>query len=478
MGISKEKLIKEYLKAIKEENAALFIGAGLSVPAGFVNWSNLLKDVAEELGLEINEEKHDLISLIQFYMNKKRNRNAVNQLLVDKYGNRAVPVSTNHKILARLPIKYYWTTNYDNLIERALDEAGKTPDVKKSVKNLSTVTRKRDAIIYKMHGDIETPHEAVLTKDDYELYSKKNELFSIALRGDLVSKTFLFLGFSFEDPNLNYILSRMRLLLEDNVKEHYCIFRKVKIHDYENNASFTRAEVKQELRVEDLKRYGIETLLVDEYTDITDILSEIDNKYRLSNIFISGSAEVYGDWNEDRALSFVRQLANNIVSNDYKIISGFGKGIGFEVVNGVLDYVYNTKFRHLDQSVSLRPFPYRIADPKERKAKWTKYREDMLSVTGISLFMFGNKSVDGKIILADGMREEFEISKRNGIKLIPIGNTGFMANELWNEVFAEFEDLFPNKAALKNDFELLNANIEDTQKLINTIIKIINILNT
>lgn len=476
--MTKEKLIKEYLKAIKEENAGLFIGAGLSVPAGFVNWSNLLNDIADELGLDISEEKHDLISLVQFYMNKKRNRNAVNQLLLDKYGNKTVPPTQNHKILARLPIKYYWTTNYDNLIERAFDEVGKTPDVKKSINNLSTVTRKRDAIIYKMHGDIDTPHEAVLTKDDYEIYSKKNELFSIALRGDLVSKTFLFLGFSFEDPNLNYILSRMRLLLEDNVKEHYCIFRKVKRNDFNSDDSFARAEVKQELRVEDLKRYGIETLLVDEYTDITDILAEIENKYRLSNIFISGSAEVYGDWDENNALSFVRQLAYKIVSNDYKIISGFGKGIGFEVVNGVLDYVYTTKFRHLDQSVSLRPFPYRIADPDERKAKWTKYREDMLSVTGISLFMFGNKRVDGKIVQADGMREEYEISKKNGIKLIPIGNTGYMANELWNEVFANFQTFFKNKEDLKNDFEILNASNVNSQNLINTIIKIINILNT
>jgi hypothetical protein len=48
-----------------------------------------------------------------------------------------------------------------------------------------------------MHGDIDRPDEAVVTKDDYEKYSRDREPFITALAGDLVKKTFLFLGFSF-----------------------------------------------------------------------------------------------------------------------------------------------------------------------------------------------------------------------------------------------------------------------------------------
>ena len=50
-----------------------------------------------------------------------------------------------------------------------------------------------------MHGDVERPTDAVLTKDDYERYDMKRPLFRTALQGDLISKTFLFVGFSFED---------------------------------------------------------------------------------------------------------------------------------------------------------------------------------------------------------------------------------------------------------------------------------------
>ena len=57
--------------------------------------------------------------------------------------------------------------------------------------------------------------------------NEKRQLFTTALQGDLVSKTFLFIGFSFEDPNLKYILSRIRNLLDANRRTHYCLLEKI-----------------------------------------------------------------------------------------------------------------------------------------------------------------------------------------------------------------------------------------------------------
>ena len=53
------------------------------------------------------------------------------------------------------------------------------------------------------------------------------EPFVSALRGDLIEKTFLFLGFSFTDPNIDYILSRVRVQYERDQRHHYCIQKKV-----------------------------------------------------------------------------------------------------------------------------------------------------------------------------------------------------------------------------------------------------------
>jgi len=95
----------------------------------------------------------------------------------------------------------------NRLIERAFEERHKRLDAKYRVPQLVTALPGRDVVLYRMHGDAEHPDEAVLTKQDYELYEKNRRLFSETLQGDLVSKTFLFLGFSFEDPNIDHILS-------------------------------------------------------------------------------------------------------------------------------------------------------------------------------------------------------------------------------------------------------------------------------
>lgn len=219
------RFIDIYTKAVKENNAAVFAGAGLSIPAGFVNWKNLLRDIAEELKLDIDKE-HDLIAIAQYHYNEKgNNRHRLSQLLINEF-TQGTSVTPNHRILAALPIQTYWTTNYDKLIEKAIEEEGKTPDTKITQENLSTNISKRDAIVYKMHGDVSLPDQAILTKDDYEGYNEKRPLFTTALQGDLVAKTFLFIGFSFDDPNLEYILSRIRILLGQNQRDHYCFFDK------------------------------------------------------------------------------------------------------------------------------------------------------------------------------------------------------------------------------------------------------------
>ena len=256
MPIKKELFIEDILKELEEENIAVFAGAGLSMPAGYVSWSELLKPIAEELELDIEQEKHDLVSLAQYHVNVNcGNRSQLNKRLLEEFTQNA-KATENHKILSRLPINTYWTTNYDNLIEKSLEEQNKKSDVKFTKQHMSLTIPKRDAIVYKMHGDVNHPNEAILTKDDYESYHVKMDLYLSALKGDLLTKTFLFIGFSFTDPNLDYILSRVRLAGAEQ-RRHYCFLKKVSLESNEAQADFEYRKRKQELFIGDLKRFNI-----------------------------------------------------------------------------------------------------------------------------------------------------------------------------------------------------------------------------
>lgn len=446
-----DTFINKFVKELEEENAAIFAGAGLSVSAGFVSWKTLLKPIAHELGLDIDAET-DLVSIAQYHFNEKQNRSGLNQELIEQF-SRGHKASENHHILARLPIKTYWTTNYDKLIEDTLTATGKIPDVKYTLDQLKLTKPKRDAVVYKMHGDIDHPDDAVLMKDDYERYGTTREPFVTALSGDLVSKTFLFLGFSFTDPNLDYILSRVRLSLHGRTRQHYCILKRVLREEYDDGAAYDYAKLKLNLQINDLKRFGVQTLLIDAYSDLTAILRHIEDRFRQRTIFISGAAHEYGGFSPASAEEFIRDLSRQIIMKEYKIVSGFGLGVGSHVITGVLHHIYENNRQKLHDQLLLRPFP----QGEKGAATWKAYREDMISYAGVAIFLFGNKMEGGKLVLSNGMRSEFEIAKTQGLKLVPIGATGYMAQELWTEMNGNLEAYYPGASdALKTTFAELN----------------------
>lgn len=469
MAVSKEALIRKFTQAIREGNAGIFAGAGLSRASGYVDWKNFLRPLAKEVKLDIEKEK-DFLSVAQYCRNESGTRGSINQEILNAF-NAKVCENENIEIIARLPISTYWTTNYDKLIEKELERKYRKADVKIDSDQLSNILIDRDAVVYKMHGDVDHPASAVLTKDDYVLYDKKRSLFRTILKGDLISKRFLFIGFSFEDPNLDYILSQIHAFLDENVAEHYCFFRRVQRTDYSKDEDYGYEKAKQDLRARDLARYGIQTVFVDDYSEITEILRDIEFAVKRNNVFISGSAEDYASWGRDKAEGLARKISEFLVKDDFKITSGFGIGIGSSVINGALVEIYRSKYRHIDEYLRLCPFPQGIKDVAERKNVFTQYRKDMISDTGVAIFLFGNKkdpTDSSRIIEAPGCWEEFLIARNNKNVIIPIGSTGFMAKRILDEVKANMDDY----KYLEKYINVLETEV-DVDKLAKTVTAIV-----
>lgn len=470
MEVTKEKLIKQYTQSIREGNAAIFAGAGLSRGSGCADWKTFLRPLAMDLGLDIEKET-DFLSIAQYYRNEFGNRAGINREILNVFNSESGE-NENVRIITQLPISTYWTTNYDKLIENGLEKANRKADVKINSDQLSYAAFDRDAIVYKMHGDADHPANAVLTKDDYVLYSKKRPFFKEILKGDLISKKFLFIGFSFQDPNLDYILSQVHALLDENVAEHYCFFRRVQRSDFIRSEDYCYEMAKQELRIRDIARYGIQTVFVDDYSEITAVLHSISFSVKRNNVFISGSADDYGVWGKGRAEELESNLSACLIKEGFKITSGFGIGLGSSVINGALSEIYRNKYRHIEQYLCLWPFPQGIKNVMEQNIIYTKYRKDMISETGIAIFLFGNKKIREdslELMDASGCWEEFEIARENQNIIIPIGSTGFMAKRIFNEVRENIDSF----KYLKNHLNVLEEEM-NPDRLIKTIIDIAN----
>ena len=472
MNLKKQTFLRDIEKELAEENVAVFAGAGMSAGVGFVDWAELLRPIADELGLDIDKES-DLVALAQFHCNDNaNNRSQLNQRLIEEFSRKSTETE-NHRIFCRLPIRTYWTTNYDKVIETALERSGKIADVKHTKEHLSTTKPKRDAVVYKMHGDVEHPSQAVLTKDDYERYHVKMEQYLANLKSDLISKTFIFIGFSFTDPNLDYILSRVRVAYENNQRRHYCFIRNVKQNKDEEVADFEYRQRKQEFFVKDLERFNIKTILIDDFEEITELLRKLEIKYKSRTVFISGAASEYGGIEEHNALGFVYDLSRHLVKRNLRVVTGFGLGIGSSVISGVLEETLQNPKAKVEDQLVLRPFPQSTESAHPLNELWTKYREDMIDYAGIALFLFGNKKSDNGIILSNGMREEYEIAKAKGLLLLPIGSTGYMARQLWSELNAEIQDSSNISTTMKELYSKLGTEEFDAKNLINLIIEII-----
>lgn len=476
-AITAAALVREYTRELHNKNAAVFVGAGLSAASGYVDWAGLLTEIIQDLGLD-PAQHHDLVTVAQYHCNQAGgNKTKLTQTIFNHFAPVKAPTA-NHRILARLPIFTYWTTNYDKLIERALEDAKKVPDVKYELKQLSVTRPDRDVVVYKMHGDIDHPADAVISKDDYESYPLNMAPFVTALRGDLVEKTFLFLGFSFTDPNIDYILSRVRVQYEKYQRQHYSVQRKVSKNDGESNQDFKHRELMQHYFIRDLKRFGIQTVLVDKYEDITGLLERIAANYKKSSIFISGAAEEYGTWTRADAESFLHRLSHQIAAKKNRIVTGFGVGVGGAVINGALAYLNEAGKTTSDEDLVMRPFPQVATGTATLAAQWTEYRRAMLDYAGIAIFVFGNKrDSSGNIVLSNGMREEFDLCVERGAHPLPIGATGFMAHALWTEMRADLSKYYPSASAeFSTDFQQLGDASKTSDELRATLQRLVEYL--
>lgn len=462
--ISKINLIKEIEEAIKSDELGAFIGAGLSIPAGFCSWKELLREPAEEIGLNV-EKENDLVNLAQYYANSMK-RTSIDDLIKRQFSQLLEPTD-NHKLLSQLPISTFWTTNYDKLIEKALEDNMKKPYVKTTDEQLRGTNYDFDAIVYKLHGDVEFPEDAVLTRSDYEEFGyTKRKLFREVLEGDLLTKTFLFLGFSFEDPNFNYVIGRLRVLLDEtNTRKHYCIMKR--IQDTEEDYEYKKA--RQELQIEDLNRYGIFTYLVNKYDEITEILSTLVDRFRRKTIFISGSAYSYSAYSQETGANFIHKLSFELSKNGYHIVNGYGKGVGEFILNGVADYCLTHKSK-INDFLTLMPFPQNSSLDIDLDKLYKENREQMIENCGIAIFLFGNKEAED---IASGVMDEYELSKEHGLVCLPIKYTGGAAKEIYDKINQEFLD-----ENIMNAIHLANKECnKDIEMSVNNIIQAVKILN-
>jgi len=173
------------------------------------SWSELVNHAAKILGVDDPELLRFRGTDLQIleYLRTKR---ATIQPLINWLNSRmqpedeAIKQSMLHAALASLDkCSIYYTTNYDNFLERALTLNGRRVTTIASEHDLSNAPS--DVQIVKFHGDFDRPETMVLSERDYERRMRLEDVLDLKLRSDVLGRALLFVGYSFRDANVAYL---------------------------------------------------------------------------------------------------------------------------------------------------------------------------------------------------------------------------------------------------------------------------------
>lgn len=454
--------IEQFSEQVINNEASLFIGSGVSRNSGYPGWADLLSGCADELKLDIDEV--DLYSLAQYYVNKHSDSDL--RRIISQKINKLPKSNDLLDCLLEIDFNNIWTTNYDKLIEKGLEEKGISYNVIFSDKNLASIDKHDKINVYKMNGDISDPVNMILTKNDYEHYLKKHPLFLTFLKKELVSNTFLFIGYSFSDALVLDCLSSISEFLGDVIGYHYAIM-----------CIDEHVSPKLLYFVEDLKRrYNITCLCATKET-IPFIIKRLSQKIREKKVFISGSFDLVSEETNTFADELSYNLVTKLYESNYRISTGVGKRLGTYITGYANQYLAERNIFNTPKYLSMRPFPFHL-DLNEEKKK--SYRKLMQRECSSAIFMFGQSKAMNKAGIFDdvehfswGTYQEFEIAKANDFAIIPVGSTGYESNIIWKEVkenINQFYYLSNRMDALRNErdpvklSELIVSILDDVTK--------------
>lgn len=208
--------LERLAEAARRRSIAVFVGAGAAkdadLPGGkkLPDWNGLIDPLRGELGLA--DKTDDVLDVAQWYCDAK-GRDALLEDVRKSLGGATTPTPM-HLAVAALPAPVFFTTNYDDLLERAIAKTQRVPpDVIIEDAHIGLIDEARRTTVVKLHGDLAVPDTIVLTRDDYEGYAERHPAMIAYLQALLATRTFLFVGFSLRDANFRQIHRQIRRAL-------------------------------------------------------------------------------------------------------------------------------------------------------------------------------------------------------------------------------------------------------------------------
>ncbi len=202
--------------ALEAGDCVLFVGAGIGrhlsregaeAPTGNV----LARELAEHFKIDVGDAT-DLAKVSQIVEIRKGRTELETYLAKRLCGLEPDPTM---RWLCTVRWKAIFTTNYDDGIERAYAQTSGPPQTPVPISSSSQITefdRRFQVPIYYLHGRLcgSDQTRILITENDYAEFRKQREMMFEVLKIEFAKSTFLYIGYSNNDPNWKTLLEEMR----------------------------------------------------------------------------------------------------------------------------------------------------------------------------------------------------------------------------------------------------------------------------
>ena len=201
------------------------------IPATTItDYRSLLKDRSKFLALA-SQLRRDLGKKFDEYIYKR-------------FGDDGIQLSKAHERIVQLPARFFITTNYDNLLERAYSmhhhgSRNINTLTYKQVGQLASCLHRKELFILKAHGDAKTePESVILTERDYRELVYSQQGYQSFLQTIFTTNRILFLGASLDDFDLRLLLGFLFTAYHGKTPIHYALLSEQEKTEAEASALF------------------------------------------------------------------------------------------------------------------------------------------------------------------------------------------------------------------------------------------------
>ncbi|KAA8596893.1 hypothetical protein F0Z19_4472 [Vibrio cyclitrophicus] len=258
--------IKNIKQANEDDRLAIFVGAGVSKSSDtdyirLPSWSDLITELKSDLAIT---EELDYLKLAQLYY-LEFGEQTYNQTL-KKYFPEDINPSSLHSAILKVSPRVIITTNWDCIIENAIEQEGYLYDTICTDKDLVSSTSPNKYI--KIHGDFKN-HNIVFKEDDYLNYSRNFPLIENYIKSIFSTHTVIFLGYSYNDINLKHVMKWIQSHSSSAPPMYLVNFKTDKPHE-----SY-------------LRNHGITTLVLDRKSYSIDEVQHLEQRSALTQSFLT-----------------------------------------------------------------------------------------------------------------------------------------------------------------------------------------------